>query len=53
MANLSKQGLNAPSVVRCSKVHYIHHSFLRRKIGNVDPVDMKSIEDALRKFFGL
>ena len=49
----SEAGLSAPSVVRCAKVHYIHHSFLRRKIGNVDPADMKCIEDALRKFFGL
>ena len=46
-------GLSAPSIVRCSKVHYIHHSFLRRKIGSLDPKDMKCIDDALRKFFGL
>ena len=25
----------------------------RRKIGNLDPKDMKCIDDALRKFFGL
>ena len=46
-------GLSAPSVVRCSKVHYIHHSFLRRKLGNIEQSDMNKIEDALRKYFGL
>ena len=46
-------GLSVPSIVRCSKVHYIHHGFLRRKIGIVNPNDMKRIDDSLRKFFGL
>ena len=53
LAFWKETGLSAPSVVRCSKVHYIHHSFLRRKIGSANPHDMNNIDNALRKFFGL
>ena len=46
-------GLSAPSIVRCSKVHYVHHGFLQRKIGVADPRDMENIDNVLRKYFGL
>ena len=30
ISSWKEAGLSTPSIVRCSKVHYIHHGFLRR-----------------------
>jgi len=46
-------GLNEPSIARCSKVTYVYHRLFRKKLGTVHESDMRTIEDALRKFFGL
>ena len=46
-------GLNQPSVARCSKIHYVSHMLLRRKLGNLDERDLERVNEAMRMYFGL
>ena len=46
-------GLLKSSIARCSKVHYVYHTLLVRKLGNLDNRDLEKINNALRKFFAL
>ena len=46
-------GLSQPSVARCSKIHYINHMLLRRKLGTLDSRDLANVNDAMRKYLGL
>jgi mRNA-degrading endonuclease toxin of MazEF toxin-antitoxin module len=46
-------GLREPSIARCSKVHYMYHALLVRKIGTLHEKDLQEIDKALIKFFGL
>jgi len=46
-------GLDMPSVARCSKLHYIPHQRLKRKIGNLTGHDMERINQATREYFDL
>lgn len=44
-------GLNKESVVRCSKVSYVRHRDLVRKVGTVHQEDMEKITKTILKFF--
>jgi len=44
-------GLNSESVVRCSKISYVHHRDLVRKVGSVHQKDMERITKTILKFF--
>jgi len=46
-------GLSQPSVVRCSKIHYIAHMLLKRKLGKLDERDLIKVNEAIRLYFGL
>jgi len=46
-------GLRESSIARCSKVHYIYHTMLIRKLGVLDDRDLEKINHSLRKFFAL
>ena len=46
-------GLSKPSTARCSKIHYISHMFLKRKLGSLDERDLEKVNEAMRQYLGL
>ncbi len=44
-------GLNKESVVRCSKISYVLHRDLIRKVGTVHEEDMRKITKVILEFF--
>ena len=46
-------GFNKPSLIRCSKVHFISHRFLIHKLGHLDEQDLVHVNDAMREYLGL
>ena len=46
-------GLTQPSIARCSKIHYINHMLLKRRLGVLNEQDLAKVNEAMRKYLGL
>jgi len=45
--------LNAPSIVRTTKLSYVHYFQCKRKIGELSPVDFKKVIAAIKEYLAL